>query len=127
MKISIVTPERLVYEGDASGVYAPGWNGEFGALEGHVGYLAALRGGVIKVMGDGADKLFAVGRGFAEVGGGRVTILVDACVTADKVDKNAANADLSGAESELASAAGAESLIDHAEERREFAAARLSL
>jgi F-type H+-transporting ATPase subunit epsilon len=127
VKISIVTPERLVYEGDASGMYAPGWNGEFGALEGHVGYLAALRGGVVKVLADGGEKRFAVGRGFAEVGGGRVTVLVDACVTAEKVDKNAATADLNGAAAELAAAGGSEAAIDRADERREFASARLAL
>src|SRR5262245_42505755 len=74
-----------------------------GVLPEHDTVLALLRAGACQVL-TGADvKRYWVGRGFAESGPTRVTLLTDACEEAAAVDKAAAAKDLQHAESEMAS------------------------
>lgn len=101
LTVDIVTPERLVFSGRASELRAPGWNGEFDVLPGHQLYLALLHGGVLTLVTQAGEQRFAIGRGFAEAGPGRVTVLVEHCVAPAEVDRAAAEKELADAQEEL--------------------------
>lgn len=125
--VTIVTPETLVFEGEASEVQAPGWEGEFGVLQGHDPFLSLVRAGVVTVQGSGGEQRFVVGRGFVEAGPNKVTLLVDSCERPDGIDKAAARDALGRAESELLEASAFTAAWEHIEERRELAIARMEI
>ena len=125
LKVSIVTPEQLAFEGEAREVYAPGWEGEFGILPGHDAYLSLMRAGVVTVQTSSGTQRFIVGRGFAEAGPSSVTLLVDSCESTEGVDKAAARQALQAAEADLLKANANTPGWDAIEERRELAAARI--
>jgi F-type H+-transporting ATPase subunit epsilon len=126
LQVDIVTPERLVFSGRAIELSAPGWEGEFDILPGHSLYLSLLHGGVLVLKTAEGDKRFVVGRGFAEAGPDRVTILTDRCVAPEDVDKVAAQKDLAEAEEELLGAnAYDEASVSAILERLEVARAML--
>ncbi len=79
LEVRIVTPRKVVWEGVANAVQAPGEVGEFGVLPKHIPFLTTLRPGVVTVDGADGKLVFEVGVGFAEAGPGRVTILAETC------------------------------------------------
>jgi F-type H+-transporting ATPase subunit epsilon len=127
LHVTIVTPEKLVYEDDASEIEAPGWKGEFGVLDGHDAFLSLMRGGVVTIHGSSGVQRFVVGRGFVEAGPSSVTILADSCKLPDQVDKAAARQELQRAESDLLEVVAGTPACDHVEERRELAVAAIDV
>ena len=52
MKIEIVTPEEILYKGEAVALSVPGVNGEFQMLENHAAIVSVLTKGYIKLYGN---------------------------------------------------------------------------
>jgi F-type H+-transporting ATPase subunit epsilon len=128
LHVDIVTPTKLAWSGEATEVGIPGFLGEFDVLPGHEDYLSLTTGGLISVTdARGKTHRFVVGRGFAEAGMDRVTVLVDSCVAADEVDKATAQRDFDAAEQALVNASQGDAAWTAAEEQRELAAAKLRL
>ena len=75
LRCEIVTQDRRLFEGPADMVVAPGSEGDFGVLPGHINFLTALRPGTLTYrIGESAHRLELPG-GIAEVLNNRVTIL----------------------------------------------------
>lgn len=128
LQVDIVTPRRQAFSGHAAEVRLPGWDGEFGVLLGHENVLSLLRGGVCVVVGeDRAETRFVIGRGFAEIGPDRVTILADMAETPDPAGKEAAARDLAACEKTLAESEEGSVAWMTTEEKLEIARARLGL
>jgi len=125
LHVRIVTPERAVYDGRASEVVLPAWNGELGVYPEHDSLLALLRAGSCRVTGSDAVQSFVVGRGFAEIGPDRVTVLTDSAEEVGKVDKEQARKDLAFAEAEMVTHDGNTEKHRQAEILYELARARL--
>jgi F-type H+-transporting ATPase subunit epsilon len=53
LTIAVISPERTVYEGTASSVVAPAFDGEVGILPGHAAMLTLLGEGILRI-GEGA-------------------------------------------------------------------------
>lgn len=102
--VEIVTPSKVAWKGEVAEVQAPGLLGEFDVLPDHAAMLAVTRTGVVTLHQTGGSKRMVVGAGFAEVGPGQVTLLVDLCEPAEGVDKTAAAQLLADAESRFAAA-----------------------
>lgn len=49
MQLEIITPEALVFQGDATAVQFPGLDGSFQVLNGHAPIISALAKGDVKV------------------------------------------------------------------------------
>ena len=78
MKTQLITPEKILFEGEAAYVQVPGAEGEFGVLPGHAPTISTLKEGVIAVdLAGGEHKEFPVSSGVAEVTPERVTLLVE--------------------------------------------------
>ncbi|MCB8932171.1 MAG: F0F1 ATP synthase subunit epsilon [Fimbriimonadaceae bacterium] len=85
--LSIVAPDRSVVETDVTTLIAPGAQGYFGVLHGHLPMVAALKAGLIEYEDmQGQRHTVAVSGGFAEVTGAKVTILADAAERASEID-----------------------------------------
>ena len=67
LTVSVISPERVLFEGQASGVVAPGHDGELGILPGHAPLMTVLDKGVLRLDGAGADSRFQVQGGFLQV------------------------------------------------------------
>ncbi|MBV8434284.1 MAG: ATP synthase F1 subunit epsilon [Candidatus Eremiobacteraeota bacterium] len=97
----LISPTRVVFQGDAELVIAVTTEGEEGILPKHAPFLAALRPGVLRanVVADGASRRLelATGEGFMQALPDRITVLVDDALAFDDVDVARAREDLAAA------------------------------
>ncbi|HXD48445.1 MAG TPA: ATP synthase F1 subunit epsilon [Gemmatimonadaceae bacterium] len=66
LKVSVISPEAVLFEGNADSIVAPAHDGEVGILTGHAPMMALLGKGVLRVGSDGAQR-FNVDGGFLQV------------------------------------------------------------
>ena len=98
----LVSPERLLLSVDAEMVTVPGSEGDFGVLAGHAPLISSLRPGVIEIDGaDDAENRIYVGGGFAEIVGGRLTVLAEEAVPVSQLDRGALEQRIRNAEEDL--------------------------
>jgi F-type H+-transporting ATPase subunit epsilon len=78
LKVRVVSPEKVVFEGEASAVVAPAWDGQVGILPGHAPMLALVGSGVLSIdrPGGGSDA-FHVAGGVLKVERDQVTVLTE--------------------------------------------------
>lgn len=105
LTLEIVTPEARVYSDTIDTVVIPTKDGEIGILPGHIPLLTQVADGELRVIKDGRELLLAVGNGFAQVEGDKVSILAERAITEEKIDEKAVEDALKRAESELKDAA----------------------
>ncbi len=112
-KLSIVTPEKVVYDSDIRSLTAPGSGGYLGILSHHAPIITALKPGKIEFH-DSEDKLhiMAVTVGFLEVSNNKATILADAVEEANAIDIERAREAYRREKARLVSAGGGETDID---------------
>ena len=67
MHVVVVTPERTLYDGHASAVVAPAYDGLVGILPRHAPFLCLLGTGPLVVRSAEGDRRFAVAGGFVQV------------------------------------------------------------
>jgi len=99
--LNIVAPDRTLFKGMVEDVYAPGFLGEFGILDGHSPYFCELEPGVVRFKTGGARKVAAVAEGFAAVSNNVVTLLVEAAEYPEEIDSAKAESYKVRAESKL--------------------------
>jgi len=75
LRVSIVSPERMLYEGEADLVVVPAWDGEVGILRGHAPLLALLGKGTLRVRAADGEHRFDIAGGFLQVANDVVTVL----------------------------------------------------
>jgi len=77
-ELSILTPERSVFEGAVEYVQVPGSQGYLGVLAHHAPLVTALAPGTLDVrLADGREQSWQVEGGFFEVSNNRATVLAD--------------------------------------------------
>jgi F-type H+-transporting ATPase subunit epsilon len=88
--VTIVSPESEVWQGEADLVVARSPEGEFGIMNGHIPFLAALVPGRVRVVSGGDAEEFFVPGGFLEASGPHddyhVTVLADDAESLDDLD-----------------------------------------
>ena len=84
--LEIVTPEKKVLSETVDIVVAPGEEGEFGALPGHIPFLCKLKVGELKFRIGTVSRHIAIMGGYAEVLPHHVTILATAAEEASEID-----------------------------------------
>ncbi len=67
MTVSVVSPERVLFEGDAASVIVPAYDGLLGILPRHAPLLALLGKGTLKVRAARGEQRFTVAGGFVQV------------------------------------------------------------
>lgn len=88
--VSVVTPEEEIFSGQAELVIARSPEGEFGIMNGHVPFLAALVPGLVTVVSGGNRESYIVPGGFLEASGSQddyhVIVLADDADEAGDID-----------------------------------------
>jgi F-type H+-transporting ATPase subunit epsilon len=78
LNVSVVSPDRVVFKGEATAVVAPAWDGQVGILPSHAPMLALVGSGVLSIdrPGGGSDT-FHVAGGVLKVERDQVTLLTE--------------------------------------------------
>lgn len=85
--LQIIAPDRIVFDGIATSVSAPGTKGGFQVLYNHAPFLSSLTPGPVKVKGtDGIDTVYATGGGFFEVRDNKAVVLVESAELPADID-----------------------------------------
>jgi F-type H+-transporting ATPase subunit epsilon len=115
LQVDLVSPERILFSGEAEMVTARTTNGDIAFLTGHAPFLGILGIGPVTVRRlDGTDEHAAVHGGFVEVNDDHVIILSDVAELGTQID-------VGRAESRLAEL---QSRRDEADEAEAVAAVR---
>ncbi len=78
MQLSVVTPEKELFNGEISLVQLPGIDGSFEILNNHAPIISALSQGQVKVIdNDNESHLFDISGGVVECSQNTVIVLVE--------------------------------------------------
>lgn len=75
MKVSVISPESTIFEGDADAIVVPAWDGQLGVMRGHAPMLVLLGEGEMRVTAGGSEQRFRISGGFMQVADDVVTVL----------------------------------------------------
>jgi F-type H+-transporting ATPase subunit epsilon len=102
IKLEIVTPEAKTYSEDVDMVTLDGGDGQMGILPQHMPLMTQLVAGEIHVK-KGVENIFlAVGDGFVQVTGEKISILTDMAIRGENIDEAKAEEARQRAEARLA-------------------------
>jgi len=101
LKLEIVTPEGVTASEEVDMVTLPGVEGEMGIFPEHVPLVTEIVPGEISVRKGGEEYYLAVGPGFVEITGDRVSVLTDMALKADEMDEAKAEQARKNAEARL--------------------------
>ena len=90
IQLEIVTPTRVLDEGQVSYVRCPGVDGSFGVMANHIGGIIALDVGEVKVRKDSQDEYLAISGGYAEISKDRLELLVESVEKSIEIDSERA-------------------------------------
>lgn len=99
--LEIVTPENRAYSDEADNVVIPTTSGEIGVLPGHIPLLTQVEPGELRLQRGGQVQFLAVGRGFAQVSGDKVSVLAESAISEEKIDESAVEAAMKRAQEAL--------------------------
>jgi len=86
-KLSVVTPEKVVFEQEAVSIVAPGIEGYLGVLTNHAPLITPLTTGRFEIKdSNGNQSEYFLSGGFLEVSHNLATILADAIEKPEEID-----------------------------------------
>ena len=100
-QLDIVTPTKVISEGQVEYLRAPSTEGLFGILGGHAVATILIDIGEIKVTKEGKEFYYATNGGFADIRPENVMLLVETAEKVSDIDKDRADAALKRAEDRL--------------------------
>ncbi|HWO88690.1 MAG TPA: hypothetical protein VNL98_06035 [Gemmatimonadales bacterium] len=77
LRVSVVSPEKVLFDGEASAVVAPAYDGLLGILPRHAPMLALLGAGRLTVRAAEGERVFTVSGGFVQVRGNAVRVVTE--------------------------------------------------
>ncbi len=78
LQVRVVSPDSVLYEGPASSVVAPAWDGRIGVLPGHAPMIALLGTGELSIdASGGSSEGFFVAGGVLKISGDDLLILTE--------------------------------------------------
>ena len=81
LKVSVISPEAVLFEGEADSVVAPAYDGEVGVLTGHAPLMALLGQGQLR-LGGASGRRFTVSGGFMQVLNNQVRVVTEKATAA---------------------------------------------
>ena len=76
LNVSVSSPERMLFEGEATQVVAPAVDGFVGILENHAPMMTLLGRGILRLGGAGGER-FSVDGGFLQVADDHVRVVTE--------------------------------------------------
>ncbi len=128
LQVELVSPERILYSGEAEMVIARTTDGEIAFMTGHAPFIGSLGVGAVTIhTTEGDDLRAAVHQGFVEVTGDKVTVLSDIAELVADIDAGRAQRALERAEQERGRAGDDEEAESEAEAALRRARLRVEL
>lgn len=75
LQVDIISPEKPVFSGTATGIVAMAHDGEVGVLPGHAPMVTRLGIGEVRVTNSGATTRYAIRQGYLQVADNKVVVL----------------------------------------------------
>jgi F-type H+-transporting ATPase subunit epsilon len=102
-EVQLVSPEQILFEGEAEMVVCRALDGDIAFLKDHVPYLGVLTDDAVRIIQPGdAETAAAVHGGFVQMNGEKLVVLSDLAELKDEIDVPRAEAARSNAEAALA-------------------------
>jgi F-type H+-transporting ATPase subunit epsilon len=77
MNISILTPDKEIFQGAITSVKVPGTDGQFQVLNNHAPIVSSLGEGDVTIVKEGGEKMtFGIKGGFIEVLNNEISLLL---------------------------------------------------
>lgn len=86
MTVRVVTPDKLIFEGEASYVFARGVDGDFAILPNHISMITPLGVGELRIDLNKKSLHIAIDNGILEVSDNRINILTNDAMVAEDID-----------------------------------------
>lgn len=112
--LEVVTPERPILSDEVTELVAPGSEGYFGVLPGHIPFITTLTIGELTYWKGRDERHLAVIWGYAEVRGDKVIVLAETAERAEEIDPERARKARERAEGRLKEWASGAETVDHA-------------
>lgn len=77
LKVSVISPEAVLFEGEVDSVVAPAFDGQVGILQHHAPMVTLLGHGELRLSGGGGDRRFEVEGGFLQVVDDNVRVVTE--------------------------------------------------
>ena len=77
MNLEIVSPEKIIYSGEAESVTLPGLSGSFTILDRHAPIISALKKGVISYRINEKEEEVIINEGFVEAKNNSVSVCIE--------------------------------------------------
>jgi len=77
MRVTVISPEAAIFDGDADAVVAPAYDGQVGILPRHAPFMTLLGSGTLSIKSGGADRRFSVNGGFLKAVNNTVRIVAE--------------------------------------------------
>ena len=97
----VITPEEVVYDGEADLVIARIADGDLGVLVNHSPLVSTVEVGEVRIREDDEELVYATSDGFFKVSENLVQVLVEEAVSIEDIDVDAAEDRVEQAEREL--------------------------
>ena len=80
LKVSVISPEKVLFEGSARSVSAPAFDGEMGILPMHAPLMTLLGKGTLRLGTAEGERHFSVEGGFLQVVDDQVRVVTENAV-----------------------------------------------
>lgn len=87
LDVTVISPEKTLYEGKAEYVRLPGSDGSFGVLTNHAPLVALLDVGIIEVKNANESFKMVVDGGFVEVKSNRINVMANGGALKSELDQ----------------------------------------
>jgi F-type H+-transporting ATPase subunit epsilon len=77
LTVSVISAEATLFEGQATAVIAPAFDGEVGILTNHAPMITALGTGTLRIEDGGSTRRFSVAGGFLQVVDNQVRVVTE--------------------------------------------------
>ena len=77
LKVSVISPERVLFEGTARGVIAPAFDGEMGIMPMHAPLMTLLGKGTLRLVTADGEQRFGIEGGFLQIIDDQVRVVTE--------------------------------------------------
>ena len=77
MRVTVISPEGSIFDGEAESLQAPAYDGQVGILPHHAPFMTLLGEGTLQVRVAGGERSFTVRGGFLQVVGNVVRVVAE--------------------------------------------------
>lgn len=77
LRVQVISPEKVLYDGEAASLVAPAHDGQVGILTGHAPMMTLLGRGTLRLEGGAGARAFTVEGGFLQIVDDQVRVVTE--------------------------------------------------